>query len=150
MLFQIDAAYGTFSGMTPSTADCSGKFEEDSHPRVSGACEDGGMTNHDLTAVALNNLERELAEHPSPQSAYCADAVDSLRFHLHVHAAAMIAELKRRRSDDVTLRAVANEALDHWEGRCYDAIRPIHQGPSAAKAQAHLERIADLRMVVTS
>lgn len=107
------------------------------------------MTNHDLTDIALDNLERELAVQPAPQSAYCADEVDSLRFHLHVHASAMIAELKRRRIEDVTLRAVANEALDKWEGRCHDAIRPIHQGPSAAKAQAHLERIVELRKLVT-
>jgi hypothetical protein len=51
----------------------------------------------DLTYSALDNLERELDAEPRPKSAFCADALADLRFHLHVHAKAMISEIRRHR-----------------------------------------------------
>jgi len=62
----------------------------------------------DLTDIALDNLERELMAHPAPKSEFCADTLAETRFHLHVQAAAMIAEIKRRRISDRAMRKRIN------------------------------------------
>lgn len=52
----------------------------------------------DITPIALDNLEKELDANPAPKSAFCADTLAEVRFHLHVHAKSMIAEIRRHRA----------------------------------------------------
>lgn len=59
-----------------------------------------------ITDTALDGIERELASVPPASSAYCPDEESSLRFHLHVLAPRMIAELQRHRA--------AMKRLEEW------------------------------------
>jgi hypothetical protein len=52
----------------------------------------------DITQVALDALESRLNAQPAPRSAFCADGLEEFRFHLHVHARSLIAEIRRHRT----------------------------------------------------
>lgn len=66
----------------------------------------------DLTDTALDALIEKSTRLPAPERDHCADDVEEFRFHLHVHAANLLAEVKRHRATIKRLErwAVALEA----------------------------------------
>lgn len=79
-----------------------------------------------ITDTALDGIERELALAPAASSAYCPDEESSLRFHLHVLAPRLLAEIRRHRAaiaaDKERVRAAVRVACELGQSYGPDAV----------------------------
>lgn len=98
-----------------------------------------------ITDTALDGIERELALVPAASSAYCPDEESSLRFHLHVLAPRLLAEIRRHRvaiaADRERVRAVVSDAAEFVLGS--DIYVRVGNMDSTRLADAIAARVAE-------